>query len=97
MNEANEPQQHQHQSLQKKYFNLPPQQAELQHRIKTLQYLQEQIIESALLLGSILHIATLTDAVQTFHTMRSNLEAQLLSLKLEQNVVISDSSRGCDV
>ncbi|MCR8633934.1 hypothetical protein [Paenibacillus radicis (ex Xue et al. 2023)] len=84
-------------SMKQAYFNQSSQEADLQHRIKTLQHLQQQIIQSALLLGSILHTDTLSDVVEALHKMRSDLERQALSLKLKQSILISDSNRGTNV
>jgi hypothetical protein len=87
----------QFQSIKEKYFNLTDEEYDLQHRIRTLQHLQESIIQSALLLGSILHTATLSDVVEALQSMKSDLEQQAISLKLKQSINISDSSRGSNV
>lgn len=81
-------------SMKQTYFNLSPQEADLQHRIKTLLHLQETIIQSTLRLGPILHTDTLSEVVEALHKMRSDLERQALAFKLEQSIQISDASRG---
>ncbi|TXK75442.1 hypothetical protein [Paenibacillus sp. N3.4] len=84
-------------SMKQKYFNVSDGEHNLLHQMKTLQYLQEQIIQSALLLGSILHESTLSEVVETLYNMRSSLEKQALALKLKQSIILSDSSRERDV
>lgn len=82
--------------MKEKYLNISEAEYDVQHRIKTLLFLQDRIIKSALLLGSILHTSTLTDVVQALNTMRVNLEGQEQAANLNQSIQISDASRGSE-
>jgi hypothetical protein len=72
-------------SMKEKYLNLSAAEHDLQHRFKTLQFLHDRIIESALLLGSVLNTTALTGVIQALHTMRSDIEEQVLTSNLNQS------------